>query len=66
MKAKIKKRKRNLLKDHGDNNREELWIESRSQLNKATGLRRVIPVVMKIDGTKHLKIDKQAVFPSWI
>ena len=39
----MKKRERNLLKDHGDNNREELWIESRSQPNKATGLRRVIP-----------------------
>ena len=42
---------------HGDNNREELWIESRSQLNKATS---VIPAVLKIDGTKHLEVDKQA------
>ena len=60
MKTEKRKRKRNLLKDHRDNNREKLWIDSRSQLNKATGLRGLILAVLKIDGIKHLKINKQA------
>ena len=48
---KEKKLKRNLLKNRGDNNEEKLWIESPSQLNKATGLRGVIPAMLKIEGT---------------
>ena len=44
-KHKNEERKKGIAKNHGVN------LESRSQLNKATGLRGVIPAVLKFDGT---------------